>query len=148
MKYARRGYLFHIHTNGESLKGFLVNTIAYGVTLLFLRRPVLTFHAGADQTYFPRRKSWIAVPTLKFLFGAANAVICDDAEVARHVAAYGILPRKVYPINPFTRQYLDCSSITLDVDAERFCDRHSPIVLTYVECRPEYAAGVGLSGRR
>jgi glycosyltransferase involved in cell wall biosynthesis len=140
VKYARRGYLFHIHTNGESWKGFMVNLIAYFTAFAFLRRPVLTFHAGADQTFFPRHKSWRAIPVLKFMFGCAKGVICDDPEVAIRIADYGISPRKVIAINPFSRQNLVfASSETADEKIESFFETHATVVFTYVEFRPEYA---------
>lgn len=136
--YAHRGYLFHIHTNGDSPKGFLLNLIAYAVSLLTFRRPVLTFHAGTDQLYFPREKSRLTIPLFLFLFGVPKAVICDNPEVARRIIDYGIPPQKVFPISPFTRQYLDCSATKLDDNVEDFLKRHASTILTYLECRPEY----------
>jgi glycosyltransferase involved in cell wall biosynthesis len=138
VRYALRGYVYHIHTNGDSLKGFLLNLTAYFVSLLTFHRPVLTFQAGTDQIYFPREKSRLMVPLFKFLFGVAKAVICDNPEVAQRIIDYGISPDKVYPISPFSKQYLDLSLQVLDAYVERFLKSHKPVVLTYLECRPEY----------
>ena len=137
-KYALRGYVFHVHTNGDSLKGFVLNLIAYGISLLTFRRPVLTIHAGTDQTYFPREKSRLMVPLFKFLFTFAKAVICDNREVARKIVEYGVSPEKVFPISPFTRQYLESPAETLNDDLDAFLKVHTPVILTYLECRPEY----------
>lgn len=137
-RYVLRGYVFHVHTNGDSLKGFLLNLIAYFVSLLALRRPVLTLHAGTDQVYFPREKSRLMTPLLKFLFGVAKAVICDNPDVARRIVEYGITPRKVFPISPFTRQYLEVPPQILDENTEGFLKSHTPVILTYLEVRPEY----------
>jgi glycosyltransferase involved in cell wall biosynthesis len=138
VRYAVRGYVYHIHTNGEHHKGFLLTLIAYGVSALAGRRPILTIHGGTDQVYFPRSKSRLTVPLFKFLFGAAKAVICDNPEVARCIIEYGVTPKKVFPISPFTTQYLEIPPQELDEDIEDFLNRHAPVVLTYVECRPEY----------
>ncbi len=137
-RYAWRGYTYHIHTNADSLKGFLLNLIAYVVSLLAFRRPVLTLHAGTDQVYFPREKSRLMVPLFKFLFGAAKAVICDNPDVARGIVDYGTPPEKVFPISPFTKEYLESPTQAFDNDLEEFLMSHSPTVLTYLECRPEY----------
>jgi glycosyltransferase involved in cell wall biosynthesis len=138
VRYALRGYVYHIHTNGDSLKGFFLNLIAYFVSMLTMRRPILTFHAGTDQIYFPREKSRIMVPLFKFLCGVAKAVICDNPDVARCIIDYGIRSEKVFPISPFTKQYLDLPPHELDNNLERFLTSHTPAVLTYLECRPEY----------
>ena len=140
VRYARRGYVFHVHTNGDSRKGFLINLIAYVVTLLAGRRPILTLHAGTDQVYFPRKKSRLMVPWFKLLFGVAKAVICDNADVARRIIQYGIPAAKVFPICPFTKQYLDVPPQALGEKLEGFLQSHRPVVLTYLECRPEYDA--------
>jgi glycosyltransferase involved in cell wall biosynthesis len=108
------------------------------VSVLAGRRPILTIHGGTDQVYFPRSKSRLAVPLFKFLFGAAKAVICDNPEVARCIFEYGVTPEKVFPISPFTAQYLEIPPRELDEDIEDFLNKHAPVVLTYVECRPEY----------
>ena len=96
----RAGILFHIHTNGDSLKGFLLNVIAYVISLVAFRWPVLTLHAGTDQIWFPREKSRLMIPLLKFLFGVAKAVICDNPDVGERIVEYGITPTKVFPISP------------------------------------------------
>ena len=137
--YGCRGYTFHKHTNGDSLKGFCLDLVAYGVSLMFLRRPILTFHAGTDQVFFPRARSRWLVPFFKFfLFGTAKAIICNNRKVAQCIIDYGVTPKKVFPISPFTKQYLDLPPQELSTDLEDFLATRSPIILTYVECREEY----------
>lgn len=137
-RYARKGYLFHKHTNGDSIKGFFLDIIAYGVSFLYGRRPVLTLHAGTEQIYFPRKNSRLMTPLFKFLFGAAKAVICDNPEVAKCIIEYGIPADKVFPISPFTVQYLELPDENLEAPIAEFLAAHTPVVLTYVECREEY----------
>lgn len=48
------------------------------------------------------------------------------------------LPRRCFPSPPFTKQYLELPPQELDKKLERFLTSHKPVVLTYLECRPEY----------
>jgi glycosyltransferase involved in cell wall biosynthesis len=139
LRFALQGYLFHLHVNGESIKGLVLAALASGVATMVGRRPVLTFHAGTDQTYFPRHKSrWVA-PILKSLFICCQKIICNNAQVKSRIVEYGIASEKVVPIAPFSRQYLEELTDILDRKVEAFLASHSPIVLTYIELRPEYA---------
>lgn len=139
LSYSLRGYLLHIHTNGESAKGFAVALVATAAALLGGRRPVVTFHAGTEQKYFPRANSRPTTPVLRTLFGAARAIVCNNADVKACIVDYGVDPTKVFPIPAFSRQYLEGPPATLDASVESFLVQRRPVVLTYVECRPEYA---------
>jgi glycosyltransferase involved in cell wall biosynthesis len=138
IRYSRRGYVVHKHTNGDSLKGFILDLIAYGASFLAGRRPVLTVHAGTDQIYFPRHKSRLMIPFFTFLFHAAKVVICDNPDVARCIVEYGISKEKVFAISPFTKQYLEVPEQALEPYAREFIKSRSPVILTYLECRDEY----------
>ena len=78
------------------------------------------------------------IPLLKFLFGVAKAVICDNPDVGERIVEYGITPTKVFPISPFTKQYLEVASNSFDENTEDFLKSHTPVILTYLEVRPEY----------
>jgi glycosyltransferase involved in cell wall biosynthesis len=138
-KYAMRGFLFHIHINAQSKKGLILAAVAMLTTLACGRRPVLTFHAGTVQKYFPRQNSAAMAPILRTMFGVSSQIICNDVAVKRRIEQYGIKPQRVHPIPAFSIQYLDGSSISLPREIEQFFDRHPVVLLTYVELRPEYA---------
>jgi hypothetical protein len=47
-RFARQGYVAHVHVNGASMKGFVLAIVAEIVSLLCGRRCFLTFHAGIE----------------------------------------------------------------------------------------------------
>jgi len=67
-RYSRQGFLIHMHTNGDSPKGFVLALLAESIATLFGKRAVLTFHAGPEQLFFPQSKSKRHVPLFKIIF--------------------------------------------------------------------------------
>ena len=49
-----RGYHFHLHMNGQAVKGPILSLAGIIVSILTLERPTLTLHGGVKQLYFPR----------------------------------------------------------------------------------------------
>lgn len=133
VRFARRGHLFHLHVNGSSPKGILIAAVAAVVAVGFRCRPVLTFHAGEEQPYFPRYRSVVMTPVLQFLFRVSSHVICNNDGVRRHIAAYGVGPEKILPIPAFSRQYLAEEGCELDGDLARFVSTHTPTMVAYTD---------------
>ena len=137
--YLRRGYVVHMHANGSSPKGFILSGIAYLLSLLTLRRPMLTLHAGTKQLYFPKSQSRLMAPILRLLFAVPKLVICNNPDVRNLIVEYSIDPKKIVPIMPFSKQYISADPVPLPPEVEAFLDSHSPRIFTYLEMRPEYA---------
>jgi glycosyltransferase involved in cell wall biosynthesis len=133
---ARRGFLVHAHANGDSWKGLL---LAIGTQVLALaggRRPVLTFHAGAIQRYFPLdRAPWLA-PLFWLAFLIPRRIICNNEAVRERIARYGVPLAKIVAIPAFTREYLDYSEVPPPPEVEAFAQRYPQLLFTYLRMRP------------
>tara|TARA_Y100001933_G_scaffold265095_1_gene335315 strand:- start:1266 stop:2420 length:1155 start_codon:yes stop_codon:yes gene_type:complete len=139
VRYLARGYVVHMHVNGSSLKGFVLSGIAYVLSLLTFRRPILTLHAGTQQRFFPKSRSRLMAPILRVLFTIPKLVICNNSNVKDLIVDYSINPDKIVPITPFSKQYIAADPAPLSQEVDAFLDQHSPRIFTYLEMRPEYA---------
>jgi len=139
LAFSLRGYRIHMHINGDSIKGLVLALIAGMSALVARHRPALTFHAGTNQTFFPKRQSRILAPIFKFLFHISQTIICNNEHVKVCIVEYGINADKIVSIPAFSRQYLDTPLTPQTPETEQFLSRHTPLVLTYIECRSEYA---------
>ncbi|WP_456441589.1 glycosyltransferase [Caldithrix abyssi] len=137
-KYRLKGYLIHMHLNGDSPKGFVLTTLALLISLLTFRRPVITFHAGPVQKYFPQSQAPLLTPLYKFIFTAPRHIICNNEAVKEKIAGYGINPHKIIPIQAFSKQYLNFEKVELKPEVEAFFSDHDPVICSYVFFRPEF----------
>jgi glycosyltransferase involved in cell wall biosynthesis len=137
-RYAQKGYLIHMHANGDSPKGFVLTLIALGLAFLFGKRAVLTFHAGPDQLFFPKRKSLILRPIFYLIFKLPQKIICNCNAVKEKIVEYGISPGKITPIPAFSEQYLIFTPVSYDPNLQVFMEKHDPIILSYLLFRPEF----------
>jgi glycosyltransferase involved in cell wall biosynthesis len=133
-----RGYLVHMHMNGDSPKGFFLTTLAITISLLTLKRPILTFHAGPHQKYFPQERAPLFTPLYKYIFNASRKIICNDEAVKEKIICYGIRPEKIIPIRAFSIQYLNYHSVSVNGSLKQFMENRSPLISTYIFMRPEF----------
>jgi glycosyltransferase involved in cell wall biosynthesis len=135
-RFARRGSLVHAHTNGDSWKGLL---LAIGTEIIALaggRRPVLTFHAGAIQRYFPiGRAPWLA-PLFWFAFFIPRRIICNNQAVKDRIATYGVPLSKISVIPAFTREYLEYVETPPPAELRDFLRRYRQVLFSYLRMRP------------
>ncbi len=136
--FCRKGYLIHMHMNGQSPKGLVLALIAAGAGLLLGRRCLLTFHAGADQKFFPKEKSSLVSPVFSMLFRMAQGIICNDRVVKNKILEYGIDASNVHAIRAFSRQYLEVRSENLPEGLDAFFEKHNPILASYLLLRPTF----------
>lgn len=141
LRFARRGYRFHVHANGDSPKGFVLVVVALLLGAAFRRRGVLTFHAGVRQKYFPRQ-SWPWRLFFRLFFGLPVAIVCNSEPVRDAIASYGVPRSKIHAIPAFSRQYVEEE----DVDATKLPEKvatvlaeHDPVLCCYAYYRPEFA---------
>ncbi|MGH9361114.1 MAG: glycosyltransferase family 4 protein [Thermoanaerobaculia bacterium] len=139
IRFSRRGYSLHLHLNGDSPKGFLLALLAGLVQLLILRRrSFLTFHAGAEQRFFPQSRSRLFAPVIRATFALARVIICNSPSVKERIAGYGVPPSRIVPIPAFSRQYLQFRPCPLPPAVEEFYRRRDPVLSSYVFFRPEF----------
>jgi glycosyltransferase involved in cell wall biosynthesis len=119
-RYSRAGFVCHIHVNGKSPTGFALTLAAEGINLLCGKRCFLTFHAGVDQKYFPRSRSWMLVPLFWVMFAIPRRIICNSDAVKEKIAEYGIAAEKIVAIPAFSRQYMQFAPVTLPGSLEDF----------------------------
>ena len=145
-RFSRRGFVVHAHANGASSKGLALTTAAMLLNLATGQRPILTFHAGINQQYFPRPKSPALWPAFWLIFTLPKAVICNSEEVKRKIVEYGIRGEKIHPIPAFSRQYLEADEASLPPDVEAFYRRFPRVVFCYTKIRPVFYPEVLLEG--
>ncbi len=133
-----KGYLIHMHLNGDSPKGFALTTLALIISLITFSRPVITFHAGPVQKYFPQTQAPKLTILYKLIFTIPRNIICNNEAVKKNIAGYGINPDKIIPIQAFSRQYLNFEKVNLSEKAETFFKEHKPLICSYVFFRPEF----------
>lgn len=135
-RYARRGYLVHAHTNGDSWKGLLLAIGTEIIALAGCRRPVLTFHAGAVQRYFPMAHApWLA-PLFWLAFLIPRQIICNNQAVKDRIVKYGVPASKIAVIPAFTREYLEYVDTPPPPALAEFFHRFPLVLFSYLRMRP------------
>jgi glycosyltransferase involved in cell wall biosynthesis len=137
-RYCRRGFLVHAHANGEAPKGILLALIAQLIARWVGIGSVLTFHAGTDQVFFPRRRAPGWVPVFRLLFGLPRTIVCNSEAVKQNILEYGVPSSKVVPIPAFSRQYLDVAPVQLSEAIGRHFESYPRTLFCYLALRPVY----------
>jgi glycosyltransferase involved in cell wall biosynthesis len=145
-RFSRRGFLAHTHVNGESPKGLLLALVAQVLSRAAGSRSVVTFHAGIDQSLFPRAKAPLLSPLFSMVFRIAQRVVCNSPAVKTRILEYGVCEEKVIPIPAFTRQYLEFTPPELPADVEALFRRYPQVVFTYTRILPAYYPEVLFDG--
>jgi len=138
LKHRLKGYVVHMHLNGDSPKGFVLTSLALLISLLTFSRPVITFHAGPVQKYFPQSQAPQLNLLYKFIFTVPRHIICNNEAVKKNIVGYGVNPDKIIPIQAFSRQYLNFEKVQLPEQTEKFFQDHDPVICSYVFFRPEF----------
>lgn len=145
-RFARQGFIVHMHGNGESPKGFVLMLLAELIGRAWRRPCYLTFHAGVEQVYFPRPKSPALLPVYKAIFALPRAIICNSQAVKDKIVEYGVDPNKIFPIPAFSRQYVEFRRVQLPEHVEHFLKHVTEPVFTYVRIREGFYLETLLDG--
>ncbi len=133
-----KGFLIHHHLNGDSPKGFLLTFLSLTISLLTLRRPIITFHAGPVQLYFPKDRAPKLTLVYKYIFNAAKYIVCNNEAVKKNIMSYGIRGEKIFPIQAFSKQYMAYEPQPLAPELEAIFSNHYPALVCYAAYRPEF----------
>ena len=133
-----KGFKVHMHMNGDSPKGFVLTLLAELISFFTFKRPILTFHAGPYQKYFPQERAPLLTPMYKLIFSIPSKIICNNNEVKEKIMSYGINPAKIFPIQAFSIQYLEYDPVPLNGELQDFIANRKPLISTYVFPRPEF----------
>jgi glycosyltransferase involved in cell wall biosynthesis len=145
-RFSRAGFTVHAHANGDAIKGMVVALLSELVALSGGNRPVLTFHAGAIQRYFPRDRARGLTPLLWLVFLIPRKIICNNEAVKVRIQGYGVPASKIAVIPAFCREYLEYTPATLPSDLDSFLSRHRNVVFTYVRMRPLFYPATLIEG--
>jgi len=145
-RYTRDGFVAHVHVNGKSPKGLVLALIGELIGAMHGRPTILTFHAGEDQTYFPRSKAPAWAPLFRLLFALPARIICNSEAVKARICEYGVSDRKVTPIPAFSRQYLQFDRVSLGEPLEAFWHRFDHVLFSYLNIRAGYYPETLLQG--
>ena len=138
LRFARRGYRFQMHVNGQSKPGYALAMLAAIVGRATGRPIALSWQGGAEQKYFPRRDRPFLRWAYRQLFKLSGTIFCNSEQIKRIIVGYGIDADRVIAIPAFSRQNLEFRNTGLDKNAEAFLDAHAPVFFSYVSFRPEY----------
>jgi glycosyltransferase involved in cell wall biosynthesis len=127
-----------VHVNGATLKGLVLSLVAQVISLLHGRRVVLTFHAGVEQQFFPRRKAPILVPVYWLTFKLSRTIVCNNEAVKALIVLYGVHRSKIFTIPAFSVQYMQERGSELPAEIESFFSRFPVVLLSYVRFRPTF----------
>lgn len=141
-RYTRRGYRVHAHTNGHSPKGLFLATVALLLNRLGGHAPVLTFHGGADQTFFPRRNALLWTPAFGLAFLLASRIVCNNESVKAGIRQYGTAAAKIRPIPAFSVQYLADGESVLPDAVDQFFATWPVVLFTYMRLRSVFYPAV------
>ena len=135
--YRLKGYGFHIHMNGQAIKGPILALIAQTISLVSLQRVALTFHGGIEQLYFPKRNAgkMFLIMYTNFLF--SKLIICNNSTIKDSICNYGPLIHsfKVHPIPAFSVQYLNYTEAKLPISITEFIELKKHVILCYIVLR-------------
>lgn len=136
-RYALKGFRFQVNVNGQSKPGYILALIALLIARLTGHFSTLSWRGGVEQKYFPREKGWVRSAYTQ-LFRLAGSISCDSAPVKRAIESYGIPPKRIVAIPPFSKQNLTFSTVPLSREVDAFLSRCNPVFFCYVSFRPEY----------
>lgn len=136
--YSLKGYRAHSHVNGDSPKGFIITFLGLFTSWMLGNKPILTFHAGPVQLYFPKFRAPYLTPYYKLIFMLSHKIICNNRPVKENILSYGVSPKKVYTIPAFSVQYLEFEEKPLPQEIKKIFENHQPVIATYVYFRPEF----------
>ena len=138
IRYRVKGYHFHVHMNGQAVKGPILSLIAQLVSLLISgKRAAITFHGGIEQMFFPRKNAGKMFTIIFLNFLLAKFIICNNQSMKEAIAGYGpyIDRKKIYPIPAFSIQYLQYDKVKLPEKIERFMELKRHVVMCYIIMR-------------
>lgn len=136
--YRLKGYKIQIRLIGDSPKGFILTILAELISLLTFKRPIVVFHAGPIQVYFPKFKAPHLSPMFKFIFGSAKYIICNSEKVKKSIMTYNIPEEKIFPIPSFSTQYLNFKQVKINGTLNRIITNNFPVIFSYMFYRPHY----------
>jgi glycosyltransferase involved in cell wall biosynthesis len=111
-----KGYHFHIHMNAQAVKGPILSLAALIISLLTFERAAITLHGGVKQLYL---------------------IICNNEPIKSEIVRYGLLlnKHKIFPIQAFSVQYLDCSEAELPEKITNYLKFKKNIIFCYMVLR-------------
>jgi glycosyltransferase involved in cell wall biosynthesis len=131
VSFARSRYSFHCHINGEYFRGLLLALAACMVCRLFRNRCIVTFHAGATQPFLQGWRRHALHPLYRMIFGLAHAVVCNSEAVKMQLKSFAG-NAKIFPIQAFSRQYLQYQPVELNPPLEQFLRSRLPLISSYL----------------
>ena len=138
IRFARKGYHFQVHVNGQSRTGFVLALLAALVGRLTGHPVTLSWRGGLHQKYFPRPEDRLAGDAYRLLFRLSGQIVCNNMRVKQAIEHYGIEPDRVVAIPAFSKQHLEFQRLPLAREVEAFLNSHRPVFFCYVSFRPEY----------
>ena len=124
-KYTFQGYHPHMHEAFESRKGIVVTFIPAFLSLITFRKFVFTWFGGKKQNFFINKPNFIEKLIIWFILKKSSAIICNSNEVKEKIIKLSGKPEKIYPIQSWSKQYMEVKEDNLK-DFDYFFKKHKP----------------------
>ena len=142
MRFARRGYLIHLETNGHIPKSWLSALICAVAGYLNGRKTIIAFGSGNLPSYLLQLNQWRKV-VVKAVLALAGVVICRNQNMVEAIQTVRERQDRIEIVPGFmglhTRKLIDVPQ-----DVREFCEAHTPLIGATVTLEPEYGASLAL----
>ena len=142
MRFARRGYLIHLETNGHNPKSWLSALICAVAGYLNGRKTIIAFGSGNLPSYLLQLNQWRKV-VVKAVLALAGVVICRNQNMVEAIQTVRERQDRIEIVPGFmglhTRKLIDVPQ-----DVREFCEAHTPLIGATVTLEPEYGASLAL----
>jgi len=142
LRFARRGYLIHLETNGHNQKSWLSALVCVLAGLLNGQKTIIAFGSGMLPGYLKQcnlAHQLIARATVKW----AGCLICRSDEMVDSLKIFGGAPDKIIIVPGFVG-LLGQAPQPVPQEITQFCRRHDPVLGAAVTLSPEYGIPLAL----
>ena len=147
IRFCWKGYRFHIHFNAHSKKGLILAYIAGSLGAALGPTPVLSFHGGLPQAFFPPSKPLWTRYLVSSLFRLRACITCDSEEIRSEILKYEI-DTEIRAIPCVSAELLNCERVEIPSAAAEFIKRYDCVFFSYVRLRTAYGFPVLLEAMR
>lgn len=137
-RYAREGYVVHLHTNGHNFKSWMI-VLVCGLAARLAPSSVVTLHSGLLPSYLTRGGRHRRLLT-RLACSLFNWTVCVNREIESTLLRIGVPARKLRLLPAFLPPRVKSGLLPLEV--ESWIGRHSPILSTTLFFRSEYGLDV------
>ena len=140
-RFAWRGYIIHLETNGHNLKSWLSAFICMLAGYLNGRKTVIAFGSGNLPDYLRQVSGWKRL-VVRGVVRGAGIIVCRNQSMVQALEGFGDKPR--IEVVPGFMGLHGRQAGPLPKTVEEFCRTHEPVLGATVNLSPEYGVPLAL----